>query len=45
MIPFNLKRYQNVSKANFSDRVDRIDLANIQDNQQQARQNQNRMSL
>jgi len=34
-IPFHLQRYANISKANFSDRVDRIDLANIQDNQQQ----------
>ena len=44
-IPFPLKRYQNIFKANFSDRVDRIDMANIQDNQQQVPVNQNRMSL
>ena len=35
-----------MSKHNFSDRVDRIDLANIQDNQrQQAPRNENRMNL
>ena len=34
-VPFNLRRYEHISKANFSDRVDQIDLANIQDNQQQ----------
>lgn len=44
-IPFPLSRYQNISKANFSDRVEQIDLANIQDNQQIPVQNQNRMSL
>ena len=32
-IPFNLRRYENVFKGNFSDRVERIDLNNIQDNQ------------
>jgi hypothetical protein len=46
-ITFQLRRYSNISKANFSDRVERIDLANIQDNQQQrqAPQNENRMGL
>ena len=34
-IPFQLRRYSNISKHNFSDRVERIDLANIQDNQRQ----------
>jgi len=33
-IPFNLSRYANINKNNFSDRVERIDLNNIQDNQQ-----------
>lgn len=32
-IPFNLSRYSNINKNNFSDRVDRVDLNNIQDNQ------------
>ena len=32
-IPFRLGRYENVFKGNFSDRVDRIDMNNIQDNQ------------
>lgn len=31
-IPFTLSRYSNISRANFTDRVDRIDLNNIQDN-------------
>lgn len=46
-IPFQLRRYANINKHNFSDRVERIDLANIQDNQNQQRQlqNQNRMGL
>jgi hypothetical protein len=46
-IPFALSRYENVSRANFSDRVERIDLNNIQDNQNMARepQNANRMNL
>ena len=33
LIPFNLRKYENISKANFSDRVEQVDLANIQDNQ------------
>ena len=33
-MPFNLSRYCNINRNNFSDRVDRIDLNNIQDNQQ-----------
>lgn len=33
-IPFNLARYANINKHNFSDRVERVDLNNIQDNQQ-----------
>jgi hypothetical protein len=45
-IPFQLSRYANISKNNFSDRVERVDLANIQDNQQiQAPQHHNVMSL
>lgn len=32
-VPFNFRKYEHISKANFSDRVDQVDLANIQDNQ------------
>ena len=51
-IPFNLGKYSNINRNNFSDRVDRIDLNNIQDNQQMGQQpgqvlnmNQNPFSL
>jgi hypothetical protein len=46
-IPFSLSRYENISKANFSERVERVDLNNIQDNQNLPRepQNANRMNL
>jgi hypothetical protein len=48
-IPFSLDRFENIYKANFSDRVDRVDLNNIQDNQQmmqqQQEQNANRINL
>ncbi len=49
-IPFQLSRYAHVNKNNFSDRVERIDLNNIQDNQprpqgQQLNMNQNPFSL
>ena len=45
-IPFYLRRYENISKANFSDRVEQVDLANIQDNQRPQQQQQgNRMNL
>ena len=51
-IPFNLSRYSNINKNNFSDRVDRVDLNNIQDNQhmgqnqgQPLNMNQNPFSL
>ena len=33
----NKVRYSNINKHNFSDRVERVDLNNIQDNQQQNR--------
>ena len=39
-IPFNLGRYANINKNNFSDRVERVDLNNIQDNQQMRPQGQ-----
>jgi len=39
-IPFQLSRYANINKNNFSDRVERIDLNNIQDNQQVGQQGQ-----
>jgi hypothetical protein len=39
-LPFNLSRYSNINKNNFSDRVERIDLNNIQDNQQVRQQPQ-----
>lgn len=42
-IPFNLSRYANINKHNFSDRVERIDLNNIQDNQQIRQQPQGRV--
>lgn len=51
-IPFNLSRYSNINKNNFSDRVEMVDLNNIQDNQQiqqpqgqQLNMNQNPFSL
>ncbi len=46
-IPFNLRRYSNINRHNFSDRMERIDLNNIQDNQniQQNQQQGNRMNI
>jgi hypothetical protein len=42
-IPFSLARYSNINRHNFSDRVERIDLNNIQDNQQIRQQPQGRV--
>jgi hypothetical protein len=46
-IPFNLRRYSNINRHNFSDRMERIDLNNIQDNQNIQPNNQqgNRMNI